>query len=42
MREAWRPDTPREPGSGDYTLAPESPAWLLGIQQIDFAAIGPR
>ena len=32
----------RDPAMKDYTLADNSPAWALGIEQIDMAAIGPR
>ena len=32
----------RNPSSGDYRLAPESPARLLGIMEIDTSEIGPR
>ena len=31
----------RDPAMKDYTLAENSPAWALGIEQIDMA-IGPR
>ena len=31
----------RDPAKKDYTLADNSPAWALGIEQIDMA-IGPR
>ena len=33
---------PRDAGAGDYTLAADSPAHLLGIQEIDTTDIGPR
>jgi len=32
----------RDPQAGDYSLYPESPAWLLGIEEIDTENIGPR
>ena len=31
----------RDPAMKDYTLADNSPAWALGIEEIDMA-IGPR
>ena len=30
----------RNPASGDYTLRETSPAWILGINEIDTSVIG--
>ena len=30
----------RDPGSGDYSLIETSPAWILGIKEIDTSGIG--
>ena len=30
----------RDPGSGDYRLMETSPAWVLGIKEIDTSGIG--
>ena len=31
----------RDPAMKDYTLAANSPAWAIGFEEIDVAAIGP-
>ena len=31
----------RDPGGGDYTVLPGSPAWALGWQALDLSAVGP-
>ena len=33
-------DRNRNPASGDYTLIETSPAWILGINEIDTSVIG--
>jgi len=38
----WLDPLFKDPASGDFTLAPESPAWLLGISQVDTESIGPK
>jgi len=32
----------RDPPNGDFTLAPGSPAFVLGFRPIDLSAVGPR
>jgi parallel beta-helix repeat protein len=31
-----------DPGNGDFTLSPESPAFALGFENIDMSTVGPR
>lgn len=31
-----------DPDSGDFTLDPKSPAYLLGLSPIDLSKVGPR
>ena len=32
----------RDPGDGDFSIAPESPVWGLGFREIDISKVGPR
>ena len=31
-----------DPGSGNFALRPDSPAWKLGFKPIDVSRVGPR